>query len=114
MTSNDHRGRPPDYVHAEPEIIPPGRGERRNPTSQVWVWVADRDGTHRAAITPPGPLTIFLILALVALIVALILAVFLGAVLFWIPVLVVLLGAGLLAAAVRQRWRQFQHWLSRR
>jgi len=66
------------------------------------------------AITPPGPLAIFIVLALFALIVAVVVAVFLGAVLIWIPVLILVLGAALVAATVRRRWQQFQHWLMRR
>ena len=119
MSHNDDRGRPPDYPRAEPEIIPPEHGERgnfrsQNSRSHVWVWVADQDGMRRTAITPPGPLSIFIILALFALIVAVVVAVFLGAVLIWIPFLILVLGAALVAATVRRRWQQFQHWLMRR
>src|SRR5436190_23629790 len=114
MNRINEGGRPRDQTRGEPEIIPPERGEHGDSQSHVWVWVSGHDGVGSATIRPPGPLTIFLILALFALIVAVVLAVFLGAVLFWIPVLIVLLGAGLLAAAVRQRWRQFRYWLLRR
>src|SRR4051794_23436089 len=119
MSHNDDRGRPPEYPRSEPEIIPPERSGRvdyrpQDPHSRVWVWVSDRDGMRRTAITPPGPLSIFIVLALFALIVAVVLAVFLGAVLIWIPFLIVVLGAALVAATVRRRWQQFQHWLTRR
>ena len=119
MSHNDDRGRPPEYPRSEPEIIPPEHGERgnfrsQNSHSRVWVWVADRDGMRRTAITPPGPLAILIVLALFALIVAVVIAVFLGAVLIWIPFLILVLGAALVAATVRRRWQQFQHWLMRR
>jgi hypothetical protein len=116
MTDHDHHGRParPENPRSEPEIIRPEHGERGDSRSQVWVWVSDGEGLRRAAINPPGPLTVFLVLGLFALIVAIVLAVFLGAVLIWIPVLVVVLAAALVAAAVQRRWRQFRHWLFRR
>jgi uncharacterized membrane protein len=114
MSHNDDRGRPPDHPRAEPEIIPPEHGGQSDSRSKIWVWVADQDGMRRTAVTPPGPLSILIILALFALIVAVVVAVFLGAVLIWIPVLVVLFGAALLAATVRRRWQQFHHWLMRR
>ena len=119
MTHNDDRGRPPDLPRAEPEIIPPDRGGRNDSRapdshSRVWVWVADGDGMRRTAIKPPGPLSIFVILALFALIVAVVVAVFLGAVLLWIPVLILVLGTALVAASVKRRWQRFQHWLLRR
>jgi hypothetical protein len=101
----------PHHPRSEPEIIPPDRGEAR---SHVWVWVSDQDGMRHATIRPPGPLSIFLILALFALVVTVVLAVFLGAVLFWIPVLILLIGAGLVAAAVRRHWLRFRYWLLRR
>ena len=111
--NDDRRAVSPDYLTTEPEIIPPGAGDRY-PRSQVWIWTSDREGVRATSISPPGPFTAFVILALFALIVALVLAVFLGAVLIWIPVLVVVLGAALAAAAIRRRWMQIQHWLQRR
>ena len=115
MNGHDDRGRqgPPDYPRSEPEIIPPqGRGgDSRAP---VWIWVGNRDGVRRATVTLPGPFTILLALALVALVVGVILVVVLGAVLLWIPVVIVLIGALLLSAAVRRHWLRFRHWVSRR
>ena len=113
MNPNDEgRGRPmrPELPRSEPEIIPPDRSEGHSP-SQVWVWVSNHDGSQQTAIRPVGPFTVFLVLALFALVVAVVLAVFLGAVLIWIPVLVVLIGTGLAAAAVRRHWLRFRHWI---
>jgi len=113
MNGHDDRGRqrPPDTPRSEPEIIPPDRGRSRDPQSQVWLWVADRDGVRRAPVSIPGPFTIFLAVAFVALVVTVVLAVVLGALLFWIPVLLVVIGALLLAAVTRQYWRRFQRWM---
>jgi hypothetical protein len=60
----------------------------------------------------PGPLTIFLALAFVALVIGGILILLLGAVLIWIPIFVLAVGALLIAAAARQYWWRFRRWLS--
>src|SRR6266705_1625983 len=97
MTSSDQG--PPDRPRSEPEIIPPERGDRRQGgRSHVWVWVADREGMRQANVALPGPFTIFLAL--------------LGAVLIWIPIFVLAVGALLIAAAARQYWWRFRRWLS--
>jgi hypothetical protein len=110
MTSSDQG---PERPRSEPEIIPPGRGGGRR-DSGIFVWVADRDGMRRANVTLPGPFTIFLALALVALIAAVILAVVLGAILFWLPIFVLAVGALLIAATARQYWWRFRRWLAQR
>src|SRR5215813_11789779 len=112
MTSSDQG--PSDRPRSEPEIIPPERGDRRQQggRSHVWVWVADREGMRQANVALPGPFTIFLALALVALVVGGILVLVLGAVLIWIPVFVLAVGALLVAAAARQYWWRFRRWLS--
>jgi len=111
MTSSDQG--PPDRPRSEPEIIPPGRDNRRDGSKpHVWVWVADREGMRQANVTLPGPFTIFLALALVTVVVGGILLVVLGAVLIWIPVFVLAVGALLIAATARQYWWRFRRWLS--
>jgi hypothetical protein len=116
MTSSDQG--PPDRPRSEPEIIPPERGDRRQDggsqdgRSHVWVWVADREGMRQANVRLPGPFTIFLALAFVTLVVGGILILVLGAVLIWIPVFVLAVGALLIAAAARQYWWRFRRWLS--
>ena len=111
MTTPDDR-RPPERPRSEPEIIPPDRGG--GPKPDVFVWVADGEGVRRATLTLPGPLTIFLVLALIALVAGVVLIVVLGAVLLWIPVVILMFGALLLAAAVRQYWERLRRWASRR
>jgi hypothetical protein len=117
MNAQDDRGSegPTEHPRSEPEIIPPDRGGGRTGSrSHVWIWVADRDGMRRTALPIPGPLTILLALALVALVAAVVLIVVLGAVLFWIPVIILVIGALLLSAAAREYWWRFRRWLSRR
>src|SRR5215510_8236131 len=109
MTSSDQG--PSDRPRSEPEIIPPERGDRRQDgRSNVWVWVADREGMRQANVVLPGPFTIFL--ALVTLVVGGILVLVLGAVLIWIPIFVLAVGALFIAAAARQYWWRFRRWLS--
>jgi hypothetical protein len=116
MNANDDRGRrgPPEYPHSEPEIIPPERHAERDPNSHVWIWVADQDGVRRASIRTPSPLTIVLVLALVSIIAFGILIVALGAVLIWLPVVVLAFCALLLMATARQYWWRFRSWFTRR
>lgn len=115
MNDHDQRRRPPERPRSEPEIIPPERaGRRENSQAQVWVWVADREGVRRTTVTVPGPFTIFLALVLVALVVAAILVAVLGAVLIWLPIFIVAIGALLLAAAIRQYWWRFRRWAAGR
>jgi len=113
MTSSDQRSGPPERPRSEPEIIPPGGSERRD-ESRVFVWVADREGMRRANVTLPGPLTIFLALVLVALVAGVIVLLVLGAVLIWLPVFILAVGALLIAAAARQYWWRFRRWVSQR
>jgi len=116
MTASDDRGRDrPQQPRFEPEIIPPSRGGgERDPNSRVWIWVADRDGMRRANLRVPGPFTIILVLTLVAIIAFGILIVALGAVLIWLPIVVLGFCALLLIAVARQYWWRFRNWLSGR
>jgi hypothetical protein len=113
MTSSDQG--PPERPRSEPEIIPPGRqGGRRGSQSHVWVWMADREGMREANVRLPGPLTIFLALALVAMVTGLIMILVLGAVIIWVPVFVLAIVGLLIAAAARQYWWRFRRWLAQR
>ena len=117
MNASDDRGRdrPPNQPRSEPEIIPPSReGGERDPNARVWIWAADQDGARRASLRVPGPFTIIFILALVALIAFGILIVALGAVLIWLPIVVLAFCGLVLFAMARQYWFRFRNWLSGR
>ncbi|MEA2989555.1 MAG: hypothetical protein QOG83_2266 [Alphaproteobacteria bacterium] len=103
----------PDYPRSRPEIIPSERGGA-GPKSHIWIWTADRDGARRVVLNTPGPFTILLALALAGLVVAVILIVALGAILLWIPFLILAIGGLLLATGARQYWQRLQRWMSRR
>jgi hypothetical protein len=115
MNGHDDRGRdgPPEYPRSEPEILPPERGRRRaGPQSYVWIWTTEGGGAPR--MTAPGVFAILLAFAFAGLVAAVVLLVALGAVLFWVPVVILVMSALLLSALFRQYWRRFRHWASRR
>jgi hypothetical protein len=116
MNASDDRGRDrPQQPRSEPEIIPPSRGgHERDPNARVWVWVADQDGARRASLRVPGPFTIILILALIAIIAFGLLVVALGAVLIWLPIVVLAFCALILVAMTRHYWWRFRNWLQGR
>jgi fatty acid desaturase len=115
MSGHDDRGRqePPEYPRSEPEILPPERDRgRAGSRPYVWIWTADGSGMPRATV--PGVFAILLAFAFAGLVATVILLVALGAVLFWVPVIILVMSALLLSAVFRQYWRRFQRWAFRR
>jgi len=90
----------PERPRAEPEIIPPDRGDQGNWRRTPWRGGGFEDirGTHRVYVGRIGPFGIALLLLAVAAIVGILMIAVLGAVLIWIPVLA---GAIVLAALFR-------------
>ncbi|MGB6537609.1 MAG: hypothetical protein WBF58_16795 [Xanthobacteraceae bacterium] len=95
----------PEHPRVEPEIIPPDRSpdrsdERRTP------WRGGPFGgtraTDRVYVARIGPFGAALLLLAIAVIIAIVIFVFLGALLIWIPIIVVLLAGVALARAVRR------------
>jgi hypothetical protein len=85
----------PERPRVEPEIIPPDGGRdqanwRRAPYNP-WRGGGFENvrGTHRVYVGRIGPLGIALLLLAIAAIIAIVMVAVLGAVLIWIPVLVV-------------------------
>jgi hypothetical protein len=105
MTDRNPRDSDPDRPRFEPEIIPPGQRDRRDP-SHVFVSIDENGGTRRVYMTQPGPLTIILALAVLGLIGVVALIVLLSVALIWIPVVLALVAA--FVASV-----MFRHWLHR-
>lgn len=114
MNGHDDRGRdgPPENPRSEPEILPPERARGRGPRPYVWIWTADGSGAPR--MTAPGVFAILLAFAFAGLVATVILLVALGAVLFWVPVIILVMSALVLSALFRQYWRRFRHWAFRR
>jgi hypothetical protein len=89
----------PERPRSEPEIIPPDRSGRGG-------WPPDgygqSRGTQRVFVGRVGPFGIALLMLGIAAIVGIILLVILGAVLLWIPVVVVAVIAAAIAGLFRR------------
>jgi uncharacterized protein (DUF697 family) len=82
---------------AEPEIIPPGHPDRESMRDDF-----DVHGTQRIYVTRLGPLDVIALGLLIALIAAFTVILLLGAVLFWIPAVVLLVAAAVILKLVRR------------
>ncbi len=95
----------PEQPRAEPEIIPPDRTNRTphwrqrawSPDGSAWV-----GGTQRIYIGRIGPLGLALLMLMIGVLAAVILLSLVGAVLLWIPILVLLVGAGAIYRLLRR------------
>ena len=88
-----------DKPRAEPEIIPPGAPLRSSN-------FADRHFAQRIYIAKIGPLGIVLLALAIGIVSAVILVLLLGAFLIWIPVIGLLVAAGMISGAWRSRSRR--------
>ena len=104
----EHRPTPPGQG-AEPEIIPPDRGEAppRDGTSQIWISF-NRQGYGRTYALSPGAPAIMLALLFGILIIAIAVVVF-ATLLLWIvvagAVIALLVAGALLVRRIRRYWR---------
>jgi hypothetical protein len=95
----------PERPRAEPEIIPPNRTNRApdwrqrtwQPDGSAWV-----GGTQRIYVGRIGPFGLALLILMIGVLAAVILLTVVGAVLLWIPVLVLLVAAGALYRLLRR------------
>src|SRR5271166_3977164 len=86
---------------AEPQIIPPGDLDGRPMRDRYHFDV--HGGTQRIYVTRLGPFGIVVLGLLIALIAAVIPIVLLGAVLIWIPVVVLFVAAAIISDLLRRR-----------
>jgi hypothetical protein len=95
----------PERPRAEPEIIPPDRTNRA-PGWQRHAWQPDSSawggGTQRIYIGRIGPLGMALLVLMIGVLAALILLTVIGAVLLWIPILVLAVAAGVVFRLLRR------------
>ena len=84
---------------AEPDIIPPGHPDERSMRDGYHF---DVHGTQRIYVTRLGPFGIVMLGLLTALIAAVILIVLLGAVLVWIPVVILFAAAAVVSDLLRR------------
>jgi hypothetical protein len=113
MTDRDPRDSGASGPRSEPEIIPPDRS-RPADGSGIWVSVDDGNGPRRVHITPPGPFTIILALAVLALIAGIMLILLLSVAVIWIPFVIILIAAFVLSITFRQYWARLRNWWARR
>jgi hypothetical protein len=95
----------PERPRLEPEIIPPARG-RREPGSQYdgWEPYAQSSGsTHRLYVTKFGPFGLAILMLIIGFVTAVVLLAVVGAILVWIPILALLVAAGVIFRLLR-RW----------
>jgi hypothetical protein len=92
----------PERPRAEPEIIPPDRARQQDwSNGRDHVFTRSR-GTQRIYVGRLGPFGVVLLMLALAAIVAIILIVALGAVLIWLPIVVLLVVGGALARVLRR------------
>jgi hypothetical protein len=94
----------PERPRLEPEIIPPARG-RREPGWQYDAWEpnAPRAGTsHRLYMAKFGPFGLAMIMLAIGFVAGVILLAVVGALLVWIPILALLVGAGVVYRLLRR------------
>jgi hypothetical protein len=94
----------PERPRLEPEIIPPARG-RREPGSQYdrWEPYAPSSGSNRLYVTKFGPFGLAILMLIIGFVTAVVLLAVVGAILVWIPILALLVAAGVIFRLLR-RW----------
>jgi len=95
----------PERPRVEPEIIPP----ERNPRRSAWRWQAWQpsfstaaDEASRVYVARLGPLGFAFLMLIVGIVVGLIILAVIGAVLIWIPIMLMLIAVG----ALIRLWRR--------
>jgi len=102
--------RPPrgDRAHpAEPEILPPLRGDRRRAAVWPQAFIEER-GRQQIYVARIGPLGLVLLSLLVAMMAVAGVVLFLGAMLIWIPVVGVLAAVAIVASLLRSYIRRLR------
>jgi len=100
----------PERPRIEPEIIPPdrtlNRSDRRQQTWRQQTWQpffsTAADETHRIYVAKLGPFGIALLMLILGVVAAVILLAVIGAVLIWIPAVVLLVAVGALFRLFRR------------
>lgn len=89
--------------HSEPEIIPPGDTERGAPQVRVFV---DTHDTKRVYIAHPGSLGTILVILITGLLLAVFFVLLLGAMLIWLPAMILLATAVIVVGLVRMYFQR--------
>ncbi|MGA8651217.1 MAG: hypothetical protein ACLP19_04110 [Xanthobacteraceae bacterium] len=99
----EHSDRP-ERPRLEPEIIPPARGRRESGWQHdLWEPYAPSAGTtHRLYVARLGPFGFAILMMIIGFVAAVILLAVVGAILVWIPILALLVAAGLIFRLLRR------------
>jgi hypothetical protein len=87
---------------SEPEIFPPGAPVRPSQTDPF----GQSEFVQRIHITRLGPFGFFMLALAIGLVAVVLLILLVGAVLFWIPVVGLIVAAAILSGALRSRFRR--------
>jgi len=94
----------PERPRLEPEIIPPARARGDGDWSQR-SWrpeTSSASATHRIYVTRLGPFGMTLLMLIIGIVIAVILLAVVGVVLIWIPILALLVAAGVIFRLLRR------------
>jgi hypothetical protein len=87
---------------SEPEIFPPGAPVRPSQTDPF----GQSEFVQRIHITRLGPFGFFVLALMIGLVAAVLLILLVGAVLFWIPIVGLIVAAAILLGTLRSRFRR--------
>lgn len=102
MADNSNR---PERPRLEPEIIPPARGRRGSDWSpDAWQPYVSTAGTthHRVYVAKLGPFGFAMLMLVIGIVTAMVVLAVVGAILIWIPILALLLAAGVIYRLLRR------------
>ena len=86
--------------HSEPEIIPPGYSDRASMRGRYRL--VDLHGTRRVYAVRVGPFGFVSLVLLIAVIATVMFFVLLGAVLLWIPIVILLIAGTIISGLLRR------------
>ena len=90
---------------AEPEIIPPNRDDRQSGTVRIRVF-ADGNSVRHVYIVRLGPLGVLMLALMIGILFVIILVLLVGAFLIWIPLVGMLVAAGITSSLLRGYFRR--------
>jgi hypothetical protein len=103
---SDQRPGPGERPRSEPEIIPPGAGDRW-PRGRSRPYIHTGEGVHRIYVTRLGPFSTFLLVAAIGIAAALLFIILLGAFLVWIPIIGLVLAIAIISGLLRGYFRRW-------
>jgi hypothetical protein len=91
-----------EQPRSEPEIFPPGARVRPSRTDPL----AESVFVQRVYVTRLGPFGMFLLALAIGIVAVLLLVLLVGALLFWIPIVGLLIAAAIFSGALRSRFQR--------